>query len=151
MITILTGIVKTCLSLSLILIMNVNTSICRYPLKIRKTTNIYLHPHIMTESHLTHLTSLSPKNFWLTVQRLADQGLQDGKEYSIPSKVLLTLIRLRQGLSYEYLSILVQTEDKKFLVNNFYEVTTLFFQISNSVPRQWASRISEREKNIFFK
>ena len=48
----------------------------RYPLKIRRQSNVYMNPDLLMEPHLTHLTALSAENFWLFVEKLSGEGLQ---------------------------------------------------------------------------
>ena len=45
------------------------------------------------------------------------------------------LIRLRQGVTFEYLGIMYQTDDKTILIKHFYDVALLYFNSSTNIPR----------------
>ena len=60
------------------------------------------------------------------------------------------LMRLRQGLTFEYLGILFQTENENVLIDIFYEVSLLYYNSSSNVPRAWATNISNERKSLLY-
>ena len=60
----------------------------RYPLKIRRKSNMYLNPYMLMETHLTHLTALTAENFWKFVEKLSGEGLKVKSDLKVRILVL---------------------------------------------------------------
>ena len=121
----------------------------RFPLKERLKCNRFRSPHVLPEHRLKYLTSYDAEKYWNLCQDMQNLGVVGSKSMSVPAKVLLFLMRLRQGHSFQYLATLFDYEMESHLSDIFWEIAPRFFSEKNQTVKMWQSNISDQEFDQF--
>ena len=74
----------------------------------------------------------------------------DTRSLSLAAQALLFLMRLRHGLSYDFLAINFGV-DKRTVKRFFWKISLVYYESSNATLRMWTENPTDAQKNQFFR
>ena len=98
---------------------------------------------------MTFLTGKTVLKYWRFVEYLKQKNLSDTKGLKLTAQALLFLMRLRHGLSYDFLKISFDV-DKMIVKKYFWKIALLYYHWSNAYLRMWTEGPSDERKNHVF-
>ena len=92
---------------------------------------------------------MSYVKYWRFVEFLKQKNLSDTKYLKLTAQALLFLMRLRHGLSYDFLQINFDV-DKNTVKAVFWKIALIYYHWSNGPLRIWTEGPSDERKNQIF-
>ena len=103
-----------------------------------RTKTIFRTPHVMEEKSIRTFTGLTAPDFWNLCDKLINAGMRAGKsKLSLPSQVLLYLMKIRKGYDNDTLAILFGIS-KRGVYKAHWRGVLNHYIMGEGVPKMWS-------------
>ena len=117
----------------------------------RRDKNKYCHPEMLPETYLRYLTGSRPIEYWIFCDTCLNDGMHETKTFTIPVRVLIFYMRLRQRKTIQEIAVLYDYNNLTEIESQFMETLVIYFAHSNELPRLLASpTLSDDDKDDLF-
>ena len=105
----------------------------------------------MDEEEIQYLTACKILYFWQVCDILRQEGVLESSTWTFPVMLLMTFMRLRQGLPFQMLEILFENKGCQGMHDRFWQVAIIYFSRANPIPKMFSDKnCSEEEINQLF-